>query len=210
VPEVTLEFKLHELLGLLVERTNGQLCGDYLEFGVYHGGSMACMYRALARMGLDQVLLFGFDSFEGLPEGASSQDCGIWHAGQYSCDISITEDYLATQDVDLERVTLIKGWFDDTLDRPAVGRHGIRAASVIMIDCDLESSARAALAFCSPLIQAQTAILFDDWGTKGLHQMEKGEKKAFDWFLERNPQLQVKEMDGYSPTSRVFVVSREQ
>src|SRR5688572_1697367 len=37
--------------------------GDYLEFGVCHGSSMACMHDVLKATGTTGVRKFGFDSF---------------------------------------------------------------------------------------------------------------------------------------------------
>jgi hypothetical protein len=35
----------------------------YLEFGVYIGTSLACMYKAATAVGADQLRMIGFDSF---------------------------------------------------------------------------------------------------------------------------------------------------
>ena len=48
-------------------REHSPLLGDYLEFGVSRGHSMASMHRVISRLKLDRVRLFGFDSFEGMP-----------------------------------------------------------------------------------------------------------------------------------------------
>ena len=50
-------------------------------------------------------------------------------------------------------MTLVAGWFDDTLNEATIQKHRITKASVIMIDCDLYSSTKAALDFCARFIK---------------------------------------------------------
>ena len=86
--------------------------GDYLEFGVSRGTSMACAYRTLQKSGLHEMRLIGFDSFEGLPPEAAREG---WGPGEYRSSLSATRNYLKRHNVDLARVKLVKGWFRDTL-----------------------------------------------------------------------------------------------
>lgn len=208
LPERELEEKYREVLSLLLERNEAGDMGDYLEFGVYVGRSLSCMHRALAHHGLDHVRLFGFDSFEGLPASAASEDRARWEPGEFSVDLETALRFLEGWKVDMSRVTLVKGWFDDTLTTELAERHSIRKASVIMIDCDLYSSSKTALDFCANLIADDAVILFDDWSTGGLAEKRLGERKAFEEFLEAHPTLSARELGGYSEFSTAFLVSR--
>jgi len=58
--------------------------GDYLDFDVSRGTSLACMHRVVTRLSLDNVRLFGFDSFEGMPSNAAWEDLGVWRPGQFA------------------------------------------------------------------------------------------------------------------------------
>ena len=212
VPKDELEAKYREALRLLTEANGGPEIGDYLEFGVYVGTSMACMHRALAREGLTEVRLFGFDSFEGLPAldgGEDTAKYGLWKRGYYSAPLKTARRNLAAQGVDMERVTLIKGWFEDTLTRDLVDRHKISKAGVIMIDSDLYTSARAALEFCAPLIRDHAVILFDDWFPETLAADNAGERRAFDELLATHPTLSATELESYHTEAKVFMVSRQ-
>ncbi len=51
-------------------------------------------------------------------------------------------------------------------------------------------------------------LLFDDWHSSGLAADDLGEKKAFEEFLTENPGLAAEELESYSPSSRVVLVSR--
>jgi len=54
-------------------RERGHVFGDYLEFGVSRGTSLACVHRVLVRQKLNHVRLIGFDSFEGFPVGSEAE-----------------------------------------------------------------------------------------------------------------------------------------
>jgi len=213
VPQEELKRKYREALLLLSKNEEAQSLGDYLEFGVCHGSSMACMHHALKNLGFDHVRLFGFDSFEGMPDEADIEE-GNWYAGQFKSDENFTRKFLTQQGVQWNRVTLVKGWFTDTLNPQLIKQHQITKASVIMIDCDLYSSTKVALDFCTPLIQEQAVIFFDDWNSDNLAEQNLGEKLAFDEFLNANPHFTAEELGSYTEkaewnTSKIFLVSRK-
>ena len=182
--------------------------GDYLEFGVYNGTSLMCMHHELRSAGLDHVRLFGFDSFQGLPASAAVEDEGRWRPGQCRSPLEFTTAVLKAEGVDWNRVTLIPGWFSDTLNDDTLARHGIRKASVIMIDCDLYSSAKAALNFCAPLIHDEALILFDEWNPRGMEQKTVGEKRAFQEFLAETGSFSAVPFGQYGPRTQTFLISR--
>lgn len=206
VPEEDLRDAYRRVLGELIERHGEEALGDYLEFGVYAGSSLACMDGVLKELGLTGVRLFGFGSFEGLPAEASHDDGGHWRPRMYRSDLGATRSYLDRRGVDWGRVKLVKGWFDEVLTPDLVARHGIERASVIMVDCDIYSSAKVALRFCAPLIEDDAVVFFDDW--TALAERDLGEKRAFDEFLAEHPHLRATEIESYGGESKAFLVSR--
>jgi O-methyltransferase len=178
--------------------------GDYLEFGVSRGTSMACVHRALHDVGLHHVRLIGFDSFEGMPPEAGEEG---WAPGAYHSTLDATRHYLVSKGVDLSRVTLVKGWFKDTLTAETRDRHGIGKTSLIMVDCDIYSASKEALKFCEPYIQDQAVIMFDDWGWRSDHG-EVGQKEAFEEFLAEHPDLRADALPSYLQQARVFFMTR--
>ena len=178
--------------------------GDYLEFGVYQGNSMMAMQEAVRRVGLERVRFFGFDSFEGLPSEAEWD--GPWSEGEFRSDIEFTRKRLTEGGVDWGRTELVKGFFSDTLTPELRQQHGMEKASLIMIDADLYTSSRDALAFCEPLIRDTAAIFFDDWNST---DEAGGEKRAFRELLEAHPDLEAEEIGTYSPNALSFVVTRK-
>jgi O-methyltransferase len=199
-------------LELLARRNrNGDGLGDYLEFGVYVGTSMACMHRALRDLGHNDVRLFGFDSFEGLPSNARHEEDGYWRPGMYRADIEVTRERLTEAGVDWDRTTLVEGWFDETLTPARAAELGLERAGVVMVDCDLYSSTTQALAFVEPLLTEEAVLVFDDWAAAGGGDDRLvGERQAFEEFLAAHPELEATERPElrYSDTAAVFLVSR--
>jgi O-methyltransferase len=201
-----------EVLRILQRQEDAAALGDYLEFGVYHGTSLSCMYEARQRAGIPQMRLFGFDSFEGLPHSAAVEDGGIWAPGQYKSTMALTRSNLRRWGVPLDAVTLVKGWFSDTCTPAARAQLGLTHASVIMVDCDLYSSSREVLAFCEPMIRRQAVLVFDDWHASGLADKGMGEARAFAEFLQEHPTLAAEELPGLNYKDKrdpmLFLVTR--
>lgn len=201
-----------ELVAILRRREPAAALGDYLEFGVYHGTSLSCMYEARTQAGLDHMRLFGFDSFAGLPESAADEDEGVWLPGQFRSPMALTRDNLRGWGVPDDAVTFVEGWFSETCTPETRARLGITKASIIMVDCDLYSSTVDALAFCEPLIHTQAAIVFDDYNASGLADKQLGERRAFDEFLDAHPDLHAERLDGLNYKNKVdpeiFLVTR--
>jgi O-methyltransferase len=188
----------------LVAKHGAASMGDYLEFGVYTGTSLTAMYRALQALGLDHVRLFGFDSFEGLPPDEE----GYWGpGGRFKSGLEFTQQVLAREGIPSDRVTLVKGFYSDSLTPALKAQYQIRKASVIMVDCDLYRSTQEALAFAMPLVGDEAFVVFDDWFP--LAHENKGEKRAFEEFLQRHPHYQPVAHEGtYASDSQSFWVTR--
>jgi tetratricopeptide (TPR) repeat protein len=127
-----------------------------LEFGVRHGTSI----RQLAKFTSKPI--YGFDSFEGLPED--------WY--QESKEIYSTRGKMPKVP---SHVTLIAGWFDQTL-RLFLEKHEEDIA-LINIDCDIYSSTKTVLDLLSARIKKGTIIIFDEY--IGNLYWEEDEHKAF-------------------------------
>jgi O-methyltransferase len=201
-----------ECLQMLLRHEPAAALGDYLEFGVFHGSTLSCMHEARQSLGLQQMRLFGFDSFEGLPESAAGEDDGLWAPGQFKSSLQLTRDNLARWGVPADAVTLIKGWFSETAAPATRDRYAIKRASIIMLDCDLYSSTVEALAFCEPLMDARTVLVFDDWNAGGLAARNLGQRRAFDEFLARHSEFTAEAIPGLNYKDKadpvLFMVTR--
>jgi len=164
-----------------VTRTNG-VKGHYLEFGVFQWKTSSVAAYLLRRYNMEQVHLYLFDSFRGMPDYAVAP----FYKGQYATSRAIVERNLRQSGIAPSRVHLIEGWFEDTL--PPLGKE-IGAAAVIYVDCDLYRSTQLVLAFVTPLIQDGTIIIFDDWWL--WHgQPDEGEQRAFHEWLAITPTIE--------------------
>lgn len=207
------EGKFREAVGAAIDQLLGRLggdeLGDYLEFGVYNGSTLAIVHDLLKERGQTGSRLFGFDSFEGLPAEADVDDNNIWMPGQYRCPEDFARDFLTSRGIDWQRVVLIKGWFSETCTPSTQTRHGMQKAGIIMVDSDLYSSAVEALSFCEPLIGRHTLIIFDEYYPGGRKDRFLGEEKAFAEFLEARPDISAIPLEeSYSFGSRMFLLER--
>lgn len=178
--------------------------GDYLEFGVSRGTSMACVHDVLQAKGLHDVRLIGFDSFRGLPPEAAEEG---WEPGAYASTPAATRRYLRKRGVDLDRVTLIEGWFRDSLNDATKARLAVTKASLIMVDCDIYAATKEVLSFVLPLVKDRAVIVFDDWGWRSdIGQI--GQREAYQEIVENVREFEVERLAGYIPQSRIFLLTR--
>lgn len=204
IPEQEFSGSVRRAVKKLLEVQETGSVGSYLEFGVSRGTSMSAVFHVLNEFSLNDVRLIGFDSFEGMPQGSEKEG---WAPGLYHSTLNATTKYLQNKGVDMHRVQLIKGWFQDTLSPETKQQLNITKAGIIMIDCDIYSASKTALNFSIPLIKDHAVIIFDDWGwteDSGI----VGQKEAFEEVLQQYPYFTVLPLSNYIPQSRVFLLSR--
>jgi hypothetical protein len=191
--------------------------GDLLQFGVAAGNSLTRWERMLRfcgdRPGMTPRRVFGFDSFEGLPEpkGVDKEAgsgkhfrAGLFHQGPGGKER--VEQRLARDGADMSRLTLTKGFYDAVCTPELRQELGLERAAIIDLDCDFYESTRDALAFCLPLIQQGTILTFDDWWCYAGSE-EHGQKLAVNELLAANPQLSLKTFSRFNWHGQAFVVS---
>ncbi len=156
---------------------------DYYEFGLFRGFTFLTAFETLRDLKLDGVRLYGFDSFEGLPEVEGvDKGSGQFFAGQFSCGREAVEASLRERGMDWSRADLIEGFYSDVLTEELRGKHEFRPAAVVLLDCDLYSSTREALDWLDPYLVDGSIILFDDWLSYGGSD-ESGQPKAWAEFV---------------------------
>jgi hypothetical protein len=134
--------------------------GLYLEFGVFSGHTINHI------AGLVDRTVYGFDSFEGLPEK--------WRDG-------IGAGHFKVEALPKVRsnVNLVKGWFDKTL--PGFLEEHPGDVSFLHVDCDLYSSTKTIFTCLAPRIKPGTVISFDEYFN--YPGWKDGEYKAFQEFV---------------------------
>ena len=180
--------------------------GDYLEFGVFEGGSYIhayytlkhCFDEVVNRWGFtmserDKLLtssifqkmrFFAFDSFEGLPDVADSDTCGFFEKGQFNASLDQFNGNLDAAGFPQERSVVVSGWYDKSLTHTVYGEHNLTKAAIVHIDCDLYESTKLVLEFITPLLVDGTVLIFDDWFHFNGHPL-RGEQRAFnEWTVK--------------------------
>lgn len=141
--------EIYQMLHKTVTYTaSNQVEGAYLEFGV---GKSFIMAHKLLR---GTRPMWGFDSFEGLPEPAGIDNTGKFHKGQFKVD------EIAILKAVKQEATIVKGFYENTLRKQYLG---LSKAAIVHIDCDLYESTKLVLEFIKPLLQEGTVLLFDDY-----------------------------------------------
>ncbi len=184
-----------------------ELEGDYLEFGVYEGGRLSSAFHLAQRNNLTSMRFHAFDSFQGLPpiSGLDAEGYKQFSQGEYSCDRDRFEESIRLNRVDVDRVEVVDGWYDDTLNDDTKRRLGIKAAAIVWVDCDLYESTVPVLDFITDLVQDGTVIIFDDWHCfRG--DPDRGEQRAFREWLERSPALTASEFHKFSWHGNSFIL----
>ncbi|MBT6225254.1 MAG: class I SAM-dependent methyltransferase [Candidatus Scalindua sp.] len=151
----------YELLTNVLDEVKEE--GLFLEFGVFKGNTIS----HIASRKENQI--YGFDSFEGLPE--------YWRRG-FDKGHFKTPELPKTPD----NVTLIEGWFSDSL--PGFLDMHKEKAVFIHIDCDLYSSTKTIFDLAGDRIEEGTILVFDEYFN--YPGWRHGEYKAFQEFCEKN------------------------
>ena len=139
--------------------------GLWLEFGVYKGKSL----RKIAEKTRQTV--FGFDSFEGLPEDWILK----YRKGDFSLKGRLPEDLP-------KNVNLVKGEFSESL--PAFLEKNTGPVAFLHIDCDLYQSTRTIFTHLKDRITTGSIILFDEF--HNFPGWQEHEYRAFMEFVENS------------------------
>jgi O-methyltransferase len=179
--------------------------GDYVEFGVSRGTSLACTWRALESSGIREVRMIGFDSFCGMHPDSAKEG---WVPGDFASTEGATRRYLRSRQVPSEVVTLVAGWFHETATAETRARLKLDKVSIAMIDCDAYTPSTQALSFIADMIVDHAVIIFDDWGWS-VKEGHVGQREAFSEFLAAHPELRAVQLASYREEARVYLLTRE-
>ena len=159
-------------LDYILERDLVAKTGLWLEFGVYKGTTI----RRIAKYRSDPGAIYGFDSFEGLPEDWDREHRGWWSdKGAFSLDGQLPSVP--------EHVTLVPGWFDESLPKFLAEVPG--EVTLLHVDCDLYSSTAVVLTALKDRLADRCVVVFDEmFNYPG---WERNEAKAFLEFLDASP-----------------------
>ena len=159
--------------------------GDFVEAGVFKGGTSIVMMHVLDRA-RSEKRHWACDGFQGIPE-LSKQDkvkvmvgqlclgqagspnrsavCNRPHnlrvgAGKWKSSRDAFEENVRTFGVKRNRLHVVPGWFSDSLPPT-----GLRRIAFLRLDGDLYNSTRDALVGLEPLVSRGGYIYVDDYGS---------------------------------------------
>jgi len=145
------------------------LDGAYIELGVCTGKTI----NFIAALNPNKII-YGFDSFEGLPEDWVRQDKVIKKGTFGFKEDNFTPPALAN-------VKFYKGWFKDSLPEYVINKLKETPIAFLHVDSDIYSSSREALEIFQNNIVPGTVIVFDEYFN--YPGFENHEYKAFMEFL---------------------------
>lgn len=181
---------------------NSTVNGLILEFGVYIGNSINIIADKVPN-----EIVYGFDSFTGLPETWLFSNTKVHNPGHFALDGSwrhkknFGDDIIDGLPRVRDNVELVVGYFDDVLEDWIKDHSGdIR---LLHIDSDLYSSAKYVLTTLNNQIVKGTIIVFDelcDWSllknpdtrrSSDYVNWEDGEWKALnEWLSEHDREVE--------------------
>ena len=157
--------------------------GDFVETGVYTGGSTVVLYQALRTFSGGGRRLFACDSFDGLPPPTADDRVGaqtVGEAGWYRAGLDTFMDNMRAFDsADANVLIPVKGWFRDSL-APMVAVHNVQSISFLRLDGDLYDSTHDPLVHLYAKLSPGGIVYVDDYFAFN------GCRKAIDEFRAQN------------------------
>ncbi len=167
------------------------LPGEFVECGVYRGGSCMLMALSLSAMAKERPAIRLYDTFTGMPD-PGEEDIIAWNGKPVSrriaearksgyhdfCRWAASEEEvlenLSSTGYPMDRLILVKGDVAETLE------HDLPASiALLRLDTDWYASTRFELERLFPLLSRGGVIIIDDYGHF------KGARKAVDEYFER-------------------------
>ncbi|HJT50751.1 MAG TPA: TylF/MycF/NovP-related O-methyltransferase [Nitrosospira sp.] len=177
--------------------------GDYFEFGLWRGKTFGYAHRMMRRYERHGMTLWGFDSFQGLPETEEHPD-NIWYKGQFACTRPEFEAILKSRGICRSEYELVEGFYSESLNDAAHRRLSGRKAAIVYIDCDLYDSTIQVLNFIEPYLVNGSIVCFDDFYNYKADP-EQGEQKALADFMRKETGISFIPYLTYAPLGKSFI-----
>ncbi len=150
---------LHECLDTVV---SDGIPGDFVECGVWRGGSCIFMAGYLKINPAENRRIFVADSFEGLPPPSLAQDAGLDLSKTVYPELAVGEETVrenfGVYGLESDSVVFAKGWFKDTLPRLQT-----REIALLRLDGDLYESTMDSLDALYEKVSPGGIVIIDDY-----------------------------------------------
>lgn len=199
------KFKFIHILEAVNYLKVAELPNVFFEFGCHSGRTYSATLLASKFLNFE-LENYAFDSFEGLPKTTKEED-GYFSTGTFNTSkedfVKIVKDRTG---ISLNDNQLIEGYYEKSLTNQ-LSETLPKSVGFIHIDVDLYSSTVTVLDFIKKFLVSGTVILFDDWYCFPPGK-EMGERRAFNEFLKKYPEIQVEEWKNYSTFGKSFLVRK--
>lgn len=169
--------RLENLQTLITHLINTEVPGDFVECGVWRGGSSIFMRGVLKALNVRDRVVHLVDSFDGLPTASTAEDHNLW----------IEMDYLKVPKEKVEaafkrynlldnQVEFHKGYFRESLPnfRKSTGN---RSIALLRLDGDMYESTMDILFNLADFLSPGACVVVDDWF---ISECQKAMKEFFD------------------------------
>ena len=175
--------------------TREEVAGDFVECGVWRGGSVLAMALTLRELAVEDREIYLYDTFTGMTEPTDSDvsrdgsALGDWRAAEASGERAwgemfhptiVNEDAVRSTVIEsgypAERFRFVPGPVEDTIPKTIPGR-----IALLRLDTDWYESTRHELEHLYPLLAPGGVLIIDDYG----HW--EGARAAVDEYFESHP-----------------------
>jgi len=181
-----------------------QVKGDYFEFGLWKGKTFCLAHRFKHQYRRNEMTLWGFDSFRGLPPIDDKKD-NVWSEGEYAFGENEFRTLLQRKRFKSDEYELVPGFYQDSLTDMLHERMLGRKAAIVYIDCDLYQSTTHVLSFIKRYLVNGSIVCFDDFYCYKAAP-DQGEQRALGEFLRAHPSLNFIPYMNYCPVGSSFIV----
>ncbi len=135
------------------------IAGDFIETGVWRGGSAIFMRAMLHIHGVTNRIVWLADSFEGMPVPKNDSDgCDMSHIEQLQVSLDEVKRNFARFGLLDDQVRFLKGWFETTLPSAPIKR-----LAILRMDGDLYSSTMDSLTNLYHKLSPGGYVIVDDY-----------------------------------------------
>jgi O-methyltransferase len=179
--------------------------GDYVEFGCHGGMTFGLAYQESRRAG-HSCILWGFDSFSGLPaQKTAKDDHPQWIQGTMHTDLDEFRFICKYNGVPLAAYRVVPGFYEGTLVPDLSATSLPTNICMAYIDCDLYTSTLTVLNFLLPRFKHGMILAFDDYFCWSNTQVS-GERRAIEEVLASDSNWQLVPYIQYGWHGMSFVV----
>lgn len=184
--------RLYDLYKSVEYIVKSKVPGDMIECGVWRGGSMMMVAKALMMFGDTSRTLYLFDTYEGHPQPDKTKDVDVWGTSAYDewkshqasgdnwamASIEDVRRNMQSTGYPMDKVVLVKGKVEDTAASITP-----ECISLLRLDTDWYESSKIGLEKFWSGLSERGILIADDYG----HY--KGQREAVDEYFAGKPVL---------------------